>query len=83
MDEATEMASKYGFLDDSPYPYYAEAAIAYSNGDEVKAEAAMARATRIFQSAEILSPWQDTMIEFGYVKGFFGGDTDLTAEPVK
>lgn len=70
--EATEMAGKYDFLDDSPYPYYAEAALHYHAGREIEAEAAIARATRIFQNPAILSPWQDTMIEFGYIKSFFG-----------
>jgi tetratricopeptide (TPR) repeat protein len=73
-EEAAAMAKKYDYLDDSPYPYYAEAAIHFFNGKEVEAEAAMARGGRIFQSPEAIAPWQDTMIEFGYVKGFFGGD---------
>jgi tetratricopeptide (TPR) repeat protein len=74
-DEAAKMAKKYNYLDDSPYPYYAEAAIAFSEGRELEAETAMARGTRIFQDAGLLSSWQDTMVEFGYIKGFFGGDT--------
>ena len=73
-DEAAKLAKKYDYLDDSPYPYYAEAALKFDAGDEVEAEAAMARAARIFQNPGILAPWQDTMVEFGYVKGFFGGD---------
>jgi tetratricopeptide (TPR) repeat protein len=76
--EAATMAEKYDYLDDSPYPYYAEAAILFSTGKEMEAEAAMARGTRIFQDPNIIAPWQDTMIEFGYIKGFFGGDEALT-----
>jgi tetratricopeptide (TPR) repeat protein len=75
-DEAAQLAKKYDFLDDSPYPYYAEAAILFSEEKDVAAEAAIARANRIFRNPGILSPWQDTMVEFGYVKGFFGGDED-------
>ncbi|MGB6221523.1 tetratricopeptide repeat protein [Haloferula sp.] len=74
MEEAEEMAVLYDHLDDSPYVYYAEAALAYENGDEVTAEAAMARAGRIFQNPAAISPWQDTMMEYGYMKSFFGGD---------
>jgi hypothetical protein len=37
----------------------------------------MARGGRIFQNPAILSPWQDTLMEFGYIKGFFGGDSAL------
>ena len=72
--EATAMSQKYDYLDDSPYPYYAQAAILFSQGKDIDAENLMARAARIFQDPNILAPWQDTMIEFGYVKGFFGGD---------
>lgn len=72
-EEAEAMAEKYDEFDDSPYPYYAEAAISYEDGDEVAAQAAIARARRIFRRPEILSPWQDTMMEFGYIKSFFGG----------
>jgi hypothetical protein len=83
MEEAVSMSQKYDYLDDSPYPYYAEAAIHFAAGREVEAESAMARGGRIFQSPDILAPWQDTMIEFGYIKGFFGGDSaaPATEEP--
>ncbi|MFC7336069.1 tetratricopeptide repeat protein [Haloferula chungangensis] len=74
MEEAKQMAELYDHLDDSPYCYFAEAAIAYQNEDELTAEMAMARAGRIFRDPAIISPWQDTMMEFGYMKSFFGGD---------
>ena len=76
-EEAAAMAKKYDYLDDSPYPYYAEAAIHFFNGREIEAEAAMARGGRVFQNPNTIAPWQDTMIEFGYIKGFFGGDEAL------
>lgn len=73
-EEAVKLAAKYDFLDDSPFPYYAQAAISFSEGRDLDAEAAIARAGRIFQNPQILAPWQDTMVEFGFIKGFFGGD---------
>lgn len=79
--EAASLAEKYDYLDDSPFPYYAEAAIHFSQDRTVEAETAMARGGRIFQDPAILAPWQDTMIEFGYIKGFFGGDADGAATP--
>lgn len=75
-EEAAKMAKKYDYLDDSPFPYYAEAAIDFSEGRDVEAEAAMARGGRIFQDPAVLASWQDTMVEFGYIKGFFGGDLE-------
>lgn len=73
-EEAEQLAAKYDYLDDSPFPYYAEAAMKFAANDEISAEAAMQRAGRIFQNPAVLAPWQDTMIEFGYIKGFFGGE---------
>jgi hypothetical protein len=51
-----------------------KAVLAFDNKDPDSAENWMARANRIFNNPQILSPWQDTMIEFGYIKGFFGGE---------
>ncbi|MEM9238037.1 MAG: tetratricopeptide repeat protein [Verrucomicrobiota bacterium] len=80
MDEAEKMAERYDHLDDSPYPYYAEAAIAYENEENLQAEMAMARAERIFRNPASIAPWKDTMMEFGYIKSFFGGDLAEEAE---
>lgn len=73
-DEAKALAEKYDFLDDSPYYYYAQAAIAYDNNDLIKAEEWLAIANRIFQDPNILAPWQDTLVEYGYIKSFYGDD---------
>ncbi len=75
--EAKAMAEKYDFLDDSPYYYYAQAAIAYDDKDLIKAEQWLARAGRIFRDPNVLAPWQDTLIEYGYIKSFYGeGDVE-------
>jgi tetratricopeptide (TPR) repeat protein len=73
-DEALILAEKYDFLDDSPYHYYAKAAIAYDDGDLVKAEEWLAICGRIFQDPNVIAPWQDTLVEFGYIKSFYGED---------
>jgi tetratricopeptide (TPR) repeat protein len=70
--EAKTLAEKYDFLDDSPYYYYAQAAIAYDDKDLIKAEEWLARAGRIFQDPNVLAPWQDTLVEYGYIKSFYG-----------
>ncbi|MCU0796995.1 MAG: tetratricopeptide repeat protein [Akkermansiaceae bacterium] len=74
IDEARELAVKYDLFDDSPFPYYAEAAMAFHDGREVDAELAIARGNRIFADAAVIAPWQDTLMEFGYIKSFYGGD---------
>ncbi len=73
-DDAVALAKKYGLDDDSPYYCFAQAAIAYDDKDLVKAEEWLARASRIFTNPEVLAPWQDTLVEFGYIKSFYGGE---------
>jgi len=73
-DEAMILANKFDFLDDSPFHYYAKAAIAYDDGDLVKAEEWLAIASRIFRDPNVIAPWQDTLVEFGYIKSFYGDD---------
>jgi len=74
LDEVTILAEKYDFLDDSPFYYYAKAALAYDNKNLAKAEEWLATAGRIFQDPNVLAPWQDTLIEYGYIKSFYGND---------
>lgn len=73
-DEVTVLAEKYDFLDDSPYYYYAQAALAYEANNLIKAEEWLAIAGRVFQDSSILAPWQDTLVEYGYIKSFYGDD---------
>ncbi len=73
-DEVTILAGKYDFLDDSPYYYYAQAALAYEDNNLVKAEEWLAIASRVFQDPNVLAPWQDTLVEYGYIKSFYGND---------
>ena len=71
--EAMALAEKYDFLDDSPYHYFAKATLAYEKDDLEEAEQWIARAGRIFRNPAILAPWHDTMVEYGYIKSFYGG----------
>ena len=74
MEKAKEIAARHDHLDDSPFPYYAEAALAFQSGDEIEAEIVLARAARIFRNPAMIAPWKDTLMEFGYIKSFYGGD---------
>lgn len=78
--EATSMGEKYDIDDDSPFHCYAKAALAYEAKNEVLAEEWLARAARIFQNPEVLAPWQDTMVEYGYIKSFYGNDLGESEE---
>lgn len=74
-NEVIALANKYDYQDDSPYYYYAQMALAYEAKDLNKADEWLATVARIFQDPAILAPWQDTMVEFGYVKSLYGEDT--------
>jgi tetratricopeptide (TPR) repeat protein len=78
--EAMILADKYDYQDDSPYYYYTKAALAFEKNDLPDAEKWMLRAARIFRDPNVLSPWQDTMMEYGYIKGFFGGQEEVEKE---
>lgn len=65
------------YLDDTPLFYYGNAALAYHADKGSTAEEWLARARRIFRDPTILAPWQDTLIEFGYIKSFYGGDLEI------
>lgn len=73
-NDAVILSEKYDFMDDSPFYYYAKAALAYDAANTMEAEEWLARANRIFRDPNILAPWQDTLVEFGYIKSFYGGD---------
>lgn len=72
VDEARKLADKYDYLDDNPFHYYANAAMAYYDKEDSTAERWRTSARRIFRHPHILAPWEDTLIEFGYVKSFYG-----------
>jgi Tfp pilus assembly protein PilF len=73
-EEVLILAEKYDYQDDSPYYYYAQAALAYEDEKLLEAEEWLARANRIFRDPNIIAPWQDTLVEYGYIKSFYGDD---------
>lgn len=79
-DEVIVLSEKYDFLDDSPFYYYAKAALAYDDKNLIKAEEWLAMASRIFRDPNVIAPWQDTLVEFGHIKSFYGDDTAADEE---
>jgi len=73
---ARKMLEGTDFLDDSPFFYYGHAAFEYDSDNSNEAEIWLARAGRIFRNETLIAPWQDTLIEFGYIKSFYGGDLE-------
>jgi tetratricopeptide (TPR) repeat protein len=80
INDATILSEKYDFLDDSPFYYYAKAAMAYQAKNSIKAEEWLQIASRIFQDPNVLAPWQDTLVEYGYMKSFYGNDTSAAVD---
>ena len=78
IDEARALAERHDDFDDTPYPYYSRAAFHFENENFAEAEAELARAARIFGNPAILAPWHDTLMEYGYIKSFFGSDLEET-----
>jgi len=76
VDEAIALMNKYDEWDDSPFYYYSRAALKYFEQDKESADKLLLNARVIWGSAAALSSWQDTMIEFGYVRSFYGGETE-------
>lgn len=79
-EDVKKLTEKYDFMDDSPFYYFAQAVKAYDAGDQVKAEEWLASARRVFANPQILAPWQDTLVEYGYIKSFYGEEMSAEAE---
>ena len=83
-DKAIELAeSNWDDFDDTPFTYYSKAALAYSDGEGVKARGWLLSAIRVYGGLQKIANWHDTMIEFGYVQSFYGGndeDVNLSGE---
>ena len=75
-EEVETLSKKYGFDDDSPFHYYAEAAMAYEREDREKAEEWLSICRRVFLTPELLARWQDTLIEYGHIPSVYGGDLE-------
>ena len=72
LDKAKELSTTYTDNDDSPFYYYAKAALFFHEDDSLSADRELAKARRIFVKPELIAPWDDTLIEFGYLQSFFG-----------
>jgi tetratricopeptide (TPR) repeat protein len=71
--QAKELAHKYTYLLDSPFYYYANAALAFYEDDKSKASRWIITAKRVFSNNPgLVTSWDDTMVEFGYIEAHYG-----------
>ena len=82
VDAAKSILDGIDFLDDSPLFYYGNAALEYFENRRPEAEIWLARADRIFGENGGTAAWQDTLIEFGYIESFYGGDLEVDSSPI-
>lgn len=68
--EARILRDKYSVWDDSPFYYYSRAAILYHEGNQLSAEKMLRNARFVWSNDKALAAWQDTLIEFGYIRSF-------------
>ena len=68
------MPKKHDEWDDSPFYYYSRAAILYHNDEKLEAEKMLRNVRFVWRNDNSLAAWQDTLIEFGYIRSFYGGD---------
>lgn len=69
-DEALAAAGKHDVHDNSPFHWYAKAALAFADGNPESAEEWLASASRKFPNPVDLAPWTDTLVEYGSIKRF-------------
>ena len=81
-DAARIIEDKYDYTFDSPIYYYINAVKEFEAGNKVESQSYLQRAKTVYTNLGILDPWQDCLIESGYIKSFYGGgDRDETGGP--
>ena len=71
--QAKDLSLRHTYLDDTPYYYYANCALAFAIDDKAAAGNWVIKARKVFgPTPERLSSWDDTLMEFGYVPSHYG-----------
>lgn len=75
---AKEYAQRYTEEDDTPFFYLAKAIFEFEQGNESEAESWLGAANRVYgrSMSNSLTAFRDAMIESGYLKSFYGGQTE-------
>ena len=74
--DAKKFITLHSYLDDTPYYYYVNAAMAFHNDDTLTAKKFIRSAQAVFANKPgSLSSWKDTFIEYGFIASHYGIDT--------
>jgi len=72
-EQIKELSTKYDFMDDSPYYYYANAALEYAADNRDAGDNWLATVRRIYSSTpNLLNNWDNTFQEFGFIRSAYG-----------
>lgn len=81
LSEAKQLASKYSYLIDSPFYYYANAALSFYEGNRDLASKYLITAKKVFSNRlDLVTSWDDTIVEFGYIEAHYGKHFSEDAE---
>ena len=80
LEEAKALAAKYDSWDDSPFYYYARAALFYHENKSREAIAEIRNAQFVWSNPKTLSAWQDTLVEYGFVDSVYVDNSGKKAE---
>ncbi|MGJ8677882.1 MAG: tetratricopeptide repeat protein [Akkermansiaceae bacterium] len=74
IEEAAKMQEEFTKWDNTPFYYFAKAAIFYNDNNSREAEKTLKNCYFVWNNSPILAPWKDTMMEAGYIPNVFSGD---------
>jgi len=69
VEEIDELSKLYGYMDDTPYSYFAQALSHYRVGNKEKGDIRMNVAVQVFGGKKVL-PWTKAMTDTGYVDDY-------------
>jgi len=72
-EQAIEIAGRFDYMVDSPYHYYAQAALAYHRDEKTDAAIWIMSGKKVFSNNQAATTsWDDTLVEFGYIESHYG-----------
>jgi len=72
-DIAKTFEEKYDYTFDSPIYYYINAVKEKEAENDIEFQTWLSKSRSIFRQQGALDAWNDTMVEAGYIRSFYGG----------
>lgn len=68
IEAAKVLSEKYNYMDDTPFYYYSQAALAYEVNQKSTAEEYLKTAMRVFPNEALIHAWNDTLVIAGHLR---------------